>query len=124
MHIERSATSISPIPPDSAPGLLKRARGPGVMRAAGMTRRQLHGTIGREIGDHRLAGHVPGPAGQDVRRLAPVQARRTRDCRCSASRSRTLLTGSILAGLAGLAAAILPSLRAAKLNGLRAIITQ
>jgi putative ABC transport system permease protein len=37
---------------------------------------------------------------------------------------RTLLVVIVLAGLAGVAAAILPSRRAAKLNVLRAIVTE
>jgi len=104
--------------------IFERTRELGVMRAVGMTRRQLRSTIRWESVIIALQGTVLGLAVGVFFGWALVLAQKNQGLSVFSVPFRTLLIVIILAGLAGVAAAILPSRRAAKLNVLRAITTE
>ena len=104
--------------------IFERTRELGVMRAVGMTRRQLRRTIRWESVIIALQGTVLGLLVGIFFGWALVLAQKNQGVSVFSVPFRTLLLVIILAGLAGVAAAILPSRRAAKLNVLRAIVTE
>ena len=104
--------------------IFERTRELGVMRAVGMTRRQLRGTIRWESVIIALQGTVLGLLVGVFVGWALVLAQKNQGLSVFSVPFQTLLIVIALAGLAGVAAAILPSRRAAKLNVLRAIATE
>jgi putative ABC transport system permease protein len=104
--------------------IFERTRELGVMRAVGMTRRQLRSTIRWESVIIALQGTVLGLLVGVFFGWALVRAQKSQGITTFSIPYLTLLIMIILAGLAGVAAAILPSRRAAKLNILRAIVTE
>jgi putative ABC transport system permease protein len=104
--------------------IFERTRELGVMRAAGMTRRQLRSTIRWESVIIALQGTVLGLLVGVFFGWALVLAQKSQGLSVFSIPYKTLLIVIVLAGLAGVAAAILPSRRAAKLNVLRAIVTE
>jgi putative ABC transport system permease protein len=104
--------------------IFERTRELGVMRAVGMTRRQLRATIRWESVIIALQGTVLGLAVGVFVGWALVLAQKNQGLTVFSVPFQTLLIVIILAGLAGVASAILPSRRAAKLNVLRAIVTE
>ena len=104
--------------------IFERTRELGVMRAVGMTRRQLRSTIRWESVIVALQGTVLGLAVGVFVGWALVRAQRNQGLTVFSVPYLTLIIVIVLAGLAGVAAAILPSRRAAKLNVLRAIVTE
>ena len=104
--------------------IFERTRELGVMRAVGMTRRQLRSTIRWESVIIALQGTVLGLLVGIFFGWALVLAQKNQGLSVFSVPFRTLLIVIILAGLAGVAAAILPSRRAARLNVLRAIVTE
>jgi putative ABC transport system permease protein len=104
--------------------IFERTRELGVMRAVGMTRSQLRSTIRWESVIIALQGTVLGLAVGVFVGWALVLAQKNQGLTVFSVPYKTLLIVIILAGLAGVAAAILPSRRAAKLNVLRAIVTE
>jgi putative ABC transport system permease protein len=104
--------------------IFERTRELGVMRAVGMTRRQLRSTIRWESVIVALQGTVLGLLVGIFFGWALVLAQKNQGITVFSLPYRTLLIVIVLAGLAGVAAAILPSRRAAKLNVLRAIVTE
>jgi putative ABC transport system permease protein len=104
--------------------IFERIRELGVMRAVGMTRRQLRSTIRWESVIIALQGTILGLAVGVFVGWALVLAQKNQGLTVFSVPFRTLLIVVVLAGLAGVAAAILPSRRAAKLNVLRAIVTE
>jgi putative ABC transport system permease protein len=104
--------------------IFERTRELGVMRAVGMTRGQLRGTIRWESVIIALQGTVLGLVVGVFFGWALVRAQRSQGLSVFSVPWLTLLIIILLAGLAGVVAAILPSRRAAKLNVLRAIVTE
>jgi putative ABC transport system permease protein len=104
--------------------IFERTRELGVMRAVGMTRRQFRSTIRWESVIIALQGTVLGLLVGVFVGWALVLAQKNQGLTVFSVPFRTLLIVIVLAGLAGVAAAILPSRRAAKLNVLRAIVTE
>ena len=104
--------------------IFERTRELGVMRAVGMTRRQLRGTIRWESVIIALQGTVLGLLIGVFFGWALVAALKNQGITNFSVPYLTLIIVVILAGLAGVVAAILPSRRAAKLNILRAIVTE
>jgi putative ABC transport system permease protein len=104
--------------------IFERTRELGVMRAVGMTRRQLRGTIRWESVITALQGTVLGLLIGVFFGWALVLALRNQGITNFSIPYLSLLIVIVLAGLAGVVAAILPSRRAAKLNILRAIVTE
>ncbi|HEX8005779.1 MAG TPA: FtsX-like permease family protein [Trebonia sp.] len=104
--------------------IFERTRELGVMRAVGMTRHQLRRTIRWESVIIALQGTFLGLLVGVFFSWALVLAQKNQGLSVFSVPFRTLLLVIILAGLAGVAAAILPSRRAAKLNVLRAIVTE
>jgi putative ABC transport system permease protein len=104
--------------------VFERTRELGVMRAVGMTRRQLRSTIRWESVIVALQGTVLGLLVGVFFGWALVRAQKNQGLTIFSVPYLTLLIVIVLAGLAGVAAAILPSRRAAKLNVLRAIVTE
>jgi putative ABC transport system permease protein len=104
--------------------IFERTRELGVMRAVGMTRRQLRSTIRWESVIIALQGTVLGLVVGVFFGWALVLAQKNQGLTVFSVPYLTLLIVVLLAGLAGVAAAILPSRRAAKLNILRAIVTE
>jgi putative ABC transport system permease protein len=104
--------------------IFERTRELGVMRAVGMTRRQLRSTIRWESVIVALQGTILGLAVGVFVGWALVLAEKNNGLSVFSVPYRTLVIVVILAGLAGVAAAILPSRRAARLNVLRAIVTE
>jgi putative ABC transport system permease protein len=104
--------------------IFERTRELGVMRAVGMTRRQLRSTIRWESVIIALQGTVLGLLVGIFFGWALVRAQKNQGLTVFSVPYLTLLIIIILAGLAGMAAAILPSRRAAKLNILQAIVTE
>ena len=94
------------------------------MRAVGMTRRQLRGTIRWESVIIALQGTFLGLLVGVFFGWALVRAQQSQGITVFSVPYLTLLIMILLAGLAGVVAAILPSRRAAKLNVLRAIVTE
>jgi putative ABC transport system permease protein len=104
--------------------IFERTRELGVMRAVGMTRRQLRSTIRWESVIVALQGTLLGLLVGVFFGWALVRAQHSSGLTEFSLPYTTLLIIIVLAGLAGVAAAILPSHRAAKLNVLRAIVTE
>jgi putative ABC transport system permease protein len=104
--------------------IFERTRELGVMRAVGMTRRQLRSTIRWESVIIALQGTVLGLAVGVFVGWALVLAQKNQGLTVFSVPYQTPLLVIVLAGVAGVAAAILPSRRAAKLNVLRAIVTE
>jgi putative ABC transport system permease protein len=104
--------------------IFERTRELGVMRAVGMTRRQLRSTIRWESVIIALQGTVLGLLVGIFFGWALVQAQKSQGITVFSIPYPTLVIVIVLAGLAGVAAAILPSRRAAKLNILQAIVTE
>jgi putative ABC transport system permease protein len=104
--------------------IFERTRELGVMRAVGMTRRQLRSTIRWESVIVALQGTFLGLLVGVFFGWALVRAQKSQGITVFSVPYLSLLTVVVLAGLAGVAAAILPSRRAAKLNVLRAIVTE
>jgi putative ABC transport system permease protein len=104
--------------------IFERTRELGVMRAVGMTRGQLRGTIRWESVIIALQGTLLGLVVGVFFGWALVRAQKSQGLSVFSVPWLTLLIIIGLAGLAGVVAAILPSRRAAKLNVLRAIVTE
>src|SRR5215471_4681520 len=104
--------------------IFERTRELGVMRAVGMTRSQLRGTIRWESVIIALQGTLLGLVVGVFFGWALVRAQRSQGITVFSVPWLTLILVIVLAGLAGVVAAILPSRRAAKLNVLRAIVTE
>ena len=104
--------------------IFERTRELGVMRAVGMTRRQLRSTIRWESVIIALQGTVLGLLVGIFFGWALVRAQKSQGITVFSLPYLTLVIVIVLAGLAGVAAAILPSRRAAKLNILQAIVTE
>jgi len=104
--------------------IFERTRELGVMRAVGMTRRQLRSTIRWESVIIALQGTVLGLVVGVFFGWALVTAQKNQGLTVFSVPYLTLIIVIVLAGVAGVAAAILPSRRAAKLNVLRAIVTE
>jgi putative ABC transport system permease protein len=104
--------------------IFERTRELGVMRAVGMTRRQLRGTIRWESVIIALQGTALGLLIGVFFGWALVLALRSQGLTAFSVPYSSLLVVVVLAGIAGVVAAILPSRRAAKLNILRAIVTE
>ena len=104
--------------------IFERTRELGVMRAVGMTRSQLRGTIRWESVIIALQGTALGLLIGVFFGWALVAALKNQGITNFSIPYLTLLLVVVLAGLAGVVAAILPSRRAAKLNILRAIVTE
>ena len=94
------------------------------MRAVGMTRRQLRSTIRWESVIIALQGTFLGLLVGVFFGWALVLAQKNQGLSVFSVPYLTLIIIILLAGLAGVVAAILPSRRAAKLNILRAIVTE
>ena len=94
------------------------------MRAVGMTRRQLGATIRWESAIIALQGTVLGLLIGVFFGWALVLAMKDQGITVFSIPVVSLVIMVVLAGLAGVAAAILPSRRAAKLNILRAITSE
>ena len=104
--------------------IFERTRELGVMRAVGMTRRQLRGTIRWESVIIALQGTLLGLVVGVFFGWALVAAQKNQGLSVFSVPYLTLIIIILLAALAGVVAAILPSRRAAKLNVLRAIVTE
>jgi len=104
--------------------IFERTRELGVMRAVGMTRRQLRGTIRWESVIIALQGTLLGLLVGVFFGWALVRAQQSNGISVFNVPWLTLVIMVLLAGLAGVVAAILPSRRAARLNVLRAIVTE
>jgi len=104
--------------------IFERTRELGVMRAVGMTRSQLRSTIRWESVIVALQGTLLGLVVGIFFGWALVRSQKNSGIGVFSVPYRTLIIIIVLAGLAGVAAAILPSRRAAKLNVLRAIVTE
>jgi len=104
--------------------IFERTRELGVMRAVGMTRRQLRSTIRWESVIIALQGTLLGLVVGIFFGWALVRAQKNQGITVFSLPYLTLVIVIVLAGLAGVAAAILPSRRAAKLNILQAIVTE
>jgi len=104
--------------------IFERTRELGVMRAVGMTRGQLRGTIRWESVIIALQGTLLGLLVGVFFGWALVRAQKSQGITVFSVPYLTLIIMILLAALAGVVAAILPSRRAAKLNVLRAIVTE
>jgi len=104
--------------------IFERTRELGLMRAVGMTRRQLRATIRWESAIIALQGTVLGLLIGVFFGWALVTAMHDQGITVLSMPVLSLVIMVVLAGLAGVAAAILPSRRAARLNILRAIASE
>jgi putative ABC transport system permease protein len=104
--------------------IFERTRELGVMRAVGMTRHQLRSMIRWESVIIALQGTVLGLLIGVFFGWALVLAMKNQGITEFSVPVLTLLIVVVLAGLAGAVAAIWPSRRAAKLNILRALVTE
>jgi putative ABC transport system permease protein len=104
--------------------ILDRIRELGLMRAVGMTRRQLRTTVRLESIVIALQGAVLGLLIGLVFGWAIVHALNIFGTNVVSIPYQTLLIMVVLAGVAGVVAAIRPAQRAAKLNILRAVATE
>jgi putative ABC transport system permease protein len=102
----------------------ERTRELGVMRAVGMTRAQLRAMIRWESVIIALQGTVLGLLVGVFFGWALVLAMRNQGITVFSLPMPTLVFVVVLAALAGVAAAILPSRRAAKLNIMHAIVSE
>lgn len=103
--------------------IFERTQELGLLRAVGMTRRQLRSTIRWESIIIALQGTILGLLIGVFFGWALVVALNKQATVVFAIPYTTLLVVVVLAAIAGVAAAILPARRAAKLNVLRAIVT-
>ncbi|HZA87201.1 MAG TPA: FtsX-like permease family protein [Acidimicrobiales bacterium] len=104
--------------------ILERTRELGLLRSVGMSRSQLRSTIRWESVIIALQGTVLGLAIGLFFGWALVQALRDEGIDHFTIPYGTLLIVIVVAGFAGVLAAILPARRAAKLDVLRAIVTE
>src|SRR6516165_2216542 len=104
--------------------IYERTRELGVMRAVGMTRRQLRASIRWESAIIALQGTLLGLLVGVFFGWALVLAMKNQGITVFSLPVMSLVIMVVLAGLAGVVAAILPSRRAAKLNILRAIVSE
>jgi putative ABC transport system permease protein len=104
--------------------IFERTRELGVMRAVGMTRQQLRATIRWESVIIALQGTVLGLLIGVFFGWALVLAMKNQGITVFSTPVLSLVIVVVLDALAGVAAAILPSRRAAKLNILRAIVSE
>src|SRR5215831_10697339 len=104
--------------------IFERTRELGVMRAVGMTRSQLRGTIRWESVIIALQGTLLGLLVGIFFGWALVLAQKSQGITVFSVPYLSLIIVVVFAGLAGVVAAILPSRRAAKLDVLRAIVTE
>jgi putative ABC transport system permease protein len=104
--------------------IFERTRELGVMRAVGMTRRQLRSTIRWESVVIALQGTVLGLAIGVFFGWALILAMKDQGITEFSVPYLNLAIVVVVAALAGVVAAILPSRRAAKLNILQAIVTE
>jgi putative ABC transport system permease protein len=104
--------------------IFERTRELGVMRAVGMTRHQLRSMIRWESVIIALQGTVLGLLIGVFFGWALVLAMKNQGITEFSVPLLTLLIVVVVAGLAGAAAAVWPSRRAAKLNILRALVTE
>lgn len=104
--------------------ILDRRRELGLLRAVGMTRRQLRTTIRQESIVIALQGAVLGLVIGVVFGWAIVRALNLLGTSVVSIPFRTLLLILVLSGVAGVVAAIRPARRAARLNVLRAVVTE
>ena len=104
--------------------IFERTRELGVMRAVGMTRQQLRATIRWESVIIALQGTVLGLLIGVFFGWALVLAMKNQGITVFSIPVLSLAIVVVLAALAGVAAAVLPSRRAAKLNILRAIVSE
>ena len=104
--------------------IFERTRELGVMRAVGMTRRQLRSTIRWESVIIALQGTVLGLLIGVFFGWVLILAMKDQGVTVFSMPYTKLLIVVVVAALAGIVAAIQPSRRAAKLNILRAIVTE
>jgi len=104
--------------------IFERTRELGLMRAVGMTRGQLRATIRWESVIIALQGTVLGLLVGVFFGWALVLAMKSQGVTVFSLPVLSLVTVVVLAGVAGVVAAILPGRRAAKLNVLRAIVSE
>jgi putative ABC transport system permease protein len=104
--------------------IFERTRELGVMRAVGMTRHQLRAMIRWESVIIALQGTVLGLLVGVFFGWALVLAMKGQGITVFSLPVLSLVTVVVLAAVAGLVAAILPSRRAAKLNILHAIVSE
>jgi putative ABC transport system permease protein len=104
--------------------IFERTRELGVLRAVGMTRSQLRASIRWESVIIALQGTVLGLLVGVFFGWALVLSMKSQGITEFSMPALSLVIVVLLAGLAGFAAAILPSRRAAKLNILRAIASE
>lgn len=104
--------------------ILERTRELGLLRSVGMTRSQLRSTIRWESVIIALQGTVLGLAIGLFFGWALVQALRDEGIDHFTIPYGTLLIVLVVAGFAGVLAAVLPARRAAKMDVLRAIVTE
>jgi putative ABC transport system permease protein len=104
--------------------IFERTRELGLMRAVGMTRKQLRATIRWESVIIALQGTVLGLLVGVFFGWALVLAMKGQGVTVFSLPVLSLIIMVVLAGLAGVVAAILPSRRAAKLNILQAIVSE
>jgi len=104
--------------------IFERTRELGVLRAVGMTRRQLRSTIRWESVIIAVQGAVLGLAIGIFFGWALVEALADEGLNTLSIPVNSLLAVVVLAAVAGVVAAILPARRAAKLDVLRAVVTE
>jgi putative ABC transport system permease protein len=104
--------------------IFERTRELGVMRAVGMTRRQLRATIRWESVIIAVQGTILGLLVGMFFGWALVLAMKSQGITVFSLPVLSLVTVVVLAAIAGVVAAILPSRRAAKLNILQAIASE
>ncbi len=104
--------------------IFERTRELGVLRAVGMTRRQLRSTIRWESVITALQGTVLGLLIGVFFGWALVLAMKDQGLPVFSIPIRFLVLTVVAAGLAGVVAAIMPSRRAAKLNILQAVVSE
>jgi putative ABC transport system permease protein len=104
--------------------IFERTRELGVLRAVGMTRAQLRSSIRWESVIIALQGTVLGLAIGIFFGWAVIKASADQGIGQFSFPVTSLVVIVVLAGLAGVAAAILPSRRAAKLDVLKAVVSE
>jgi putative ABC transport system permease protein len=104
--------------------IFERTRELGLLRAVGMTRSQLRSTIRWEAVVIALQGTVLGLVIGVFFGWALFLSMKDQGASVFSIPVLTLLVIVVLAGLAGMGAAILPGRRAAKLDVLRAVVTE
>jgi putative ABC transport system permease protein len=107
-----------------APSIFERTRELGLLRAVGMTRRQLRSSIRWESVVIALQGTTLGLLIGVFFGWSLVHALKNQGTSVFSLPYATLGTVVVLAAIAGVIAAILPARRAAKLDVLRAVVAQ